>query len=82
MYIGFIYSFSSRSCIAVGDITLLHITMAKQPNRYWCEDVSPTLKQITSSKKNKKTIEKNGIIYEYVGDDLLFNTKTNQIEKI
>jgi hypothetical protein len=56
--------------------------MAKQPNRYWCEDVSPTLKQITSSKKNKKTIEKNGIIYEYVGDDLLFNTKTNQIEKI
>jgi hypothetical protein len=56
--------------------------MAKQPNRHWCEDTSPTLKQIHSSKKNGKTLERNGTIYEYVGDDMLFNTKTNQIEKV
>ena len=57
-------------------------TMAKQPNRHWCEDTSPTLKQIHSSKKNGKTLERNGTIYEYVGDDMLFNTKTNRIEKV
>lgn len=56
--------------------------MAKQPQRYWCEDISLTLKQITTSKKNGKTLERNGTLYEYVGDDLLFNTKTNRIEKL
>ena len=56
--------------------------MAKQPQRYWCEDISQTLKEITKSKKHGKTIERNGIQYEYIGDDLLFNTKTNQIEKL
>jgi hypothetical protein len=55
--------------------------MAKQPNRVWCEDESPTLREIKNSKKNGKTITLNGIIYEYVGDSLLFNTKTNRIEK-
>ena len=55
--------------------------MAKQPNRYWCEDTSPTLKEIRTSKKNGNTLEKNGIIYEYVGDDMLLNTKTNRIER-
>ena len=33
-------------------------------------------------KKNGKTLEKDGIIYEYVGDDMVLNTKTNRIEKI
>ena len=56
--------------------------MAKQPNRIWCEDASTTLKEIRTSKKNGKTFEKNGTIYEYVGDNLLFNTKTNKIEKL
>ena len=56
--------------------------MAKQPNRYWCEDVSPTLKEITTSKKNGKSFIKDGVTYEYVGDNLAFNTKTNQIEKL
>jgi hypothetical protein len=56
--------------------------MAKQPNRVWCEDISQTLKKITKSKKHGKTIERNGIQYEYIGDDLLFNTKTNRIEKL
>jgi hypothetical protein len=56
--------------------------MAKQPQRYWCEDNSPTLKQIKTSKNNGKTITRDGIVYEYVGDDFLFNTKTNKIEKL
>jgi hypothetical protein len=56
--------------------------MAKQQQRYWCEDTSQTLKEITTSKKNGKTLERNGITYEYVGDDLLFNTKTHRIEKL
>ena len=56
--------------------------MAKQPQRYWCEDDSSILRQIKASKNNGKTITKDGILYEYVGDDLLFNTKTNQIEKL
>ena len=56
--------------------------MAKQPQRYWCEDVSSTLKEIRTSKKNGKTITLNGTIYEHVGDNLLFNTKTNRIEKL
>lgn len=56
--------------------------MAKQPNRHWCEDSSQTLKEITSSKKNGKTFTKDGTIYEYVGDNLVFNTKTNKIEKL
>jgi uncharacterized protein YdeI (BOF family) len=56
--------------------------MAKQPNRYWCEDASTTLREIKNSKKNGKTITLNGTIYEHVGDNLLFNTKTNRIEKL
>jgi hypothetical protein len=52
-----------------------------QPKRFWCEDDSNTLKEITSSKKNGKTLERNGIIYEYVGEDMLLNTQTNRIEK-
>ena len=58
-------------------------TMKKttQPKRFWCEDDSNTLKQIRTSKNNGKTITKNGIVYEYVGDDMLFNTQTNRLEK-
>jgi uncharacterized protein YdeI (BOF family) len=56
--------------------------MAKQPQRHWCEDASTTLREIKNSKKNGKTITLNGTIYEHVGDNLLFNTKTNRIEKV
>jgi hypothetical protein len=56
--------------------------MAKKPNRIWCEDMSPTLREIRTSKKNGKTITLNGTIYEHVGDNLLFNTKTHRIEKL
>jgi hypothetical protein len=55
--------------------------MAKQPQRHWCEDASTTLREIKNSKKNGKTFEKNGTLYEHIGEDLLFNTKTNRIEK-
>jgi hypothetical protein len=56
--------------------------MAKQPNRIWCEDLSTTLREIKNSKKNGKTITLDGILYEHIGEDLLFNTKTNRIEKL
>ena len=53
-----------------------------QPKRFWCEDDSSILKEITSSKKNGQTFEKNGITYEYVGESLLLNTQTNRLEKL
>ena len=48
--------------------------MAKQPQRYCCENISPTLKDIKNSNKNGKSFTRDGIVYEHVGDDLLFNT--------
>lgn len=56
--------------------------MTKQSQRFWCEDLSPTLKEIKTSKKNGKSFTRDGILYEYVGDSLVFNTKTNKIEKL
>ena len=56
--------------------------MAKKGQRYWCEDASPTLKDIRTSKKNGISFIKDGIAYEYIGDNLGFNTKTNKIEKL
>ena len=50
--------------------------------RIYCEDISPILKSIRTSKKHGKTVQINGNVYEYIGDDLLFNTKTNRIEKL
>ena len=35
----------------------------------WCEDISPTLKSIRASKTHGKTVEIQGLQYEYVGDD-------------
>jgi len=54
---------------------------ANQAKRFWCEDDSKMLKEIQSAKKNGKTLVKDGITYEYVGDDMLLNTKTNRLEK-
>lgn len=56
--------------------------MAKQTQRFWCEDLSPTLREIKASKKNGKSFTKDGTVYEHVGDNLVFNTKTNKIEKL
>ena len=50
--------------------------------RFYCEDVSTVLKSIRASKKHGKTVQINGNEYEYIGDDLLLNTKTNRIEKL
>lgn len=50
--------------------------------RVYCEDISQTLKLIRTSKKHGKTVEINGNQYEYVGDDMLLNLKTNRIEKL
>ena len=50
--------------------------------RTWCEDISPTLKSIRTSKKHGKTVEINGLQYEYVGDDMLFCLKTFRIKKL
>ena len=54
--------------------------MANNQKRFWCEDDSPTLKEIKTSKKNGKIFVKDGITYEYVGDNMALNTKTNRIE--
>ena len=50
--------------------------------RIWCEDISPTLKSIRASKKHGKTVEIQGLQYEYVGEDMLFCLKTFRIKKL
>jgi hypothetical protein len=50
--------------------------------RIYCEDASPTLKSIRTSKTHGKTVEINGLQYEYVGDDMLYCLKTSRIEKL
>jgi hypothetical protein len=53
----------------------------KRKGRIWCEDLSPIINQIKSSKNNGKLITINNIEYERIGDDLLHNLKTSRIEK-
>ena len=43
--------------------------------RTWCEDTSPTIKYLRSSKKHGKTVEINGNQYEFIGDDMLYDLK-------
>lgn len=50
--------------------------------RIYCEDISPTIKSIRASKKHGKTVEIQGQLYEYVGDDMLFCLKSNTIKKL
>ena len=50
--------------------------------RTYCEDISPILKSIRTSKKHGKTVEIQGQQYEYVGDDMLFCLKTSTIKKL
>ena len=52
----------------------------KVPQRVFCEDTSTLLKTIRSHKDHGKTKIINGITYEIIGGDMLFNTKTNRIE--
>lgn len=50
--------------------------------RVWCEDVSSTLRSIRSGKKHGKTVEINGMQYEYIGDDMLYCFKTSTVKKL
>ena len=49
--------------------------------RVYCEDISPVLKSIRTSKKHGKTVEINGLQYEHIGDDMLYCLKTSTIKK-
>ncbi len=51
-------------------------------SRVWCEDISNTLKLISTSKKHGKTVEINGEQFEYVGDDMVYCLKTSRIKKL
>lgn len=48
--------------------------------RTYCEDISPTYNQIKKEKQNNTQLIKNNISYTRIGDDMLVNQKTNQIE--
>lgn len=48
--------------------------------RIWCEDTSQTYQMIKSHKNNGKTTTIGGVLYEIIGDNILFNPKTNLIE--
>ena len=58
------------------------VTTRKTPQRVFCEDTSTLLKTIRSHKEHGKTKVINGITYEVIGGDMLFNTKTNRIEQV
>jgi hypothetical protein len=60
---------------------MIKTTTRKAPQRVFCEDTSTLLKSIRSAKDHGKTKVINGITYEIIGGDMLFNTKTNRIEK-
>jgi hypothetical protein len=50
--------------------------------RTWCEDISPTLRLIKSHKNHKKSILINGVLYERIGGDMIYNSKNSLIEKL
>lgn len=50
--------------------------------RIGCEGVSPIIKSIRASKKHGKTVEINGLQYEYIGDDMLYCFKTSTVKKL
>jgi hypothetical protein len=54
----------------------------KVPQRVFCEDDSTLLKTIRSHKEHGKVKVIGGVTYEVIGGDMLFNTKTNRIEKV
>lgn len=54
----------------------------KIPRRTYCEEKSPTLKSIISSKNHGKIITVEKDTYEYIGDNLLYCFKTSRIIKL
>jgi hypothetical protein len=57
-------------------------SVKKVPQRVFCEDSSTLLKTIRSHKDHGKVKVIGGVTYEVIGGDMLFNTKTNRIEKL
>lgn len=50
--------------------------------RTYCEDISPILKSIRTSKKHGEIVEINGLQYEHIGSDMLYCLKTSRIKKL
>lgn len=50
--------------------------------RKYCEDTSPTIKSLRSSKKHGQTVEINGLQYEHIGSDMLYCLKTSRIKML
>jgi len=50
--------------------------------RIWCEDTSPTLKAIRASKNHGRLVKINGIEYEQIGSDMLYNPKTSRVRML
>jgi hypothetical protein len=57
-------------------------TKRKTNRRIYCEDVSPTLNILRKSKHHGNTIQLNGLIYERIGDNLLYCEKTSLIKNL
>jgi len=50
--------------------------------RYYCEDMSPTLRTFRKSKHHGKIITLDGLTYERIGDDLFYCHKTSSIKNL
>ena len=50
--------------------------------RIWCEDTSPTLKAIKASKSHGRLVKINGIEYEQIGSDMLYDPKTSRVRML
>jgi hypothetical protein len=57
-------------------------TKRRISRRIYCEDISPTLNLFRKSKHHGKTIQLNGLIYERIGDNLLYCEKTFLIKNL
>jgi hypothetical protein len=57
--------------------------MSRKPyKRFYCEDVSPALKSIRTSKNHGKIRTINDLTYEQIGDDMLYCFKTSRVLKL
>lgn len=59
----------------------LYITIMKR-KRIWCEDTSPTLRAIRASKSHGRLVKINGIEYEQIGSDMLYDPKTSRVRML
>lgn len=56
--------------------------MRKNNKKILCEDISPTIKAITSYKLHKHVMEIKENKYERIGEDMLYCLKTSRIFKL